>query len=61
VHEATASRRLTRVHGDLRKRVAEILIQERGWTRVEADQAFLEVAQHLETDLEGLLARDHVP
>lgn len=61
VHEATASRRLARVHGDLRKRVAEILIQERGWTKVEAEQAFSEVAQHLDTDLEGLLARDHVP
>lgn len=61
VHEATASRRLTRIHTDLRVRVGEILIKERGWTRVEADQAFAEVAQHLETDLEGLLARDHVP
>jgi RNA polymerase sigma-70 factor (ECF subfamily) len=61
VHEATASRRLTRIHSDLRTRVGEILIKERGWTRVEADEAFVEVAQHLETDLEGLLARDHVP
>jgi RNA polymerase sigma-70 factor (ECF subfamily) len=61
VHEATASRRLTRIHTDLRKRVSEILTREQGWTVREAEQAFAEVAQHLETDLEGMLARDHVP
>jgi RNA polymerase sigma-70 factor, ECF subfamily len=55
VHEATASRRLTKAHGELRKRVGEILMSERGWTRAETERSFSEVAQHLETDLEGLL------
>ena len=33
VHEATASRRLTRIQTDLHKRVTKILIDERGWTQ----------------------------
>jgi RNA polymerase sigma-70 factor (ECF subfamily) len=56
VHEATASRRLTKVHSALRKRVGEILIQERGWTKAETERSFAEVAQHLDTDLESLLS-----
>ena len=32
VHEATASRRLTRIQTDLRKRVTKSVIDERGWT-----------------------------
>lgn len=55
VHEATASRRLTKVHSELRKRVGEILISERGWTKAETERSFSEFAQHLDTDLEGLL------
>lgn len=55
VHEATASRRLTRIHTDLRKQVTKILIDERGWTQTETEKSFAEVAQHLETDLEMLL------
>jgi len=60
VHEATASRRLTRIQTDLRKRVAKILIDERGWTQAETDKSFAEVAQHLDTDLEGLLSKEGV-
>jgi RNA polymerase sigma-70 factor (ECF subfamily) len=56
VHEATASRRLTRVHGELRKRVEQILTSEHGWTSAETRTAFAEVALHLDTDLEPLLA-----
>ena len=56
VHEATASRRLSKVHTELRKRVGEILIQERGWTKVETERSFAEVAQHLDTDIESLLS-----
>lgn len=56
VHEATASRRLSKVHSELRKRVGEILIQERGWTRAETERSFAEIAQHLDTDLESLLS-----
>jgi hypothetical protein len=55
VHEATASRRLTRIQTDLRKRVTKILIDERGWTAAETEKAFAEVAQHLDTDVEKLL------
>ena len=55
VHEATASRRLTRIQTDLRKRVTKILVDERGWTQAETEKSFAEVAQHLDTDLETLL------
>ena len=55
VHEATASRRLTRIQTDLRKRVTKILIDERGWTAAETEKSFAEVAQHLDTDVETLL------
>jgi RNA polymerase sigma-70 factor, ECF subfamily len=53
VHEATASRRLTRIQNDLRKRVTKILIDERGWTQAETERSFAEVAQHLDADLES--------
>lgn len=52
VHEATASRRLTRIQTDLRKCVTKILVDERGWTQIETERSFAEVAQHLDTDLE---------
>ncbi len=55
VHEATASRRLTRIQADLRKRVTEILVGEKGWTKAEAERAFAEVGQQLDTDVEALL------
>jgi RNA polymerase sigma factor (sigma-70 family) len=57
VHEATASRRLTRIQSDLRKRVTKILVDERGWTPAETERSFAEVAQHLDTDLESLLSK----
>jgi RNA polymerase sigma-70 factor, ECF subfamily len=60
VHEATASRRLTRIHVDLRKRVSEILFEQHGWTQVETERSFAEVAQHLEADLEGLLTKEGI-
>lgn len=60
VHEATASRRLTRIQTDLRKRVTKILIDERGWTVAETEKSFSEVAQHLDTDLEAILSKEGV-
>jgi len=57
VHEATASRRLTRIQTELRKQVSEILLSEKGWTKAEAERAFAEVGQQLDTDLEALLNR----
>jgi len=55
VHEATASRRLSRVHTDLRQQVAEILMNEHGWTKSETDRSLAEVTSHLEVDLEPLV------
>lgn len=60
VHEATASRRLTRIQTDLRKRVTKILVDERGWTQAEAERSFAEVAQSLDADLEALLSKEGV-
>ena len=60
VHEATASRRLTRIHSDLRNRVSQILIEERGWTKAETERAFTEVAQYLNADLEKLVTKEGV-
>jgi RNA polymerase sigma-70 factor (ECF subfamily) len=56
VHEATASRRLTRVHSDLRQRVAGILMTEQGWTKSETDRSLAEVTSRLEVDLEPLVS-----
>ena len=54
-HEATASRRLTRIHGDIRKRVEKLLMDEHGWTQSEATRSLSEVAASLEMELEPLL------
>ena len=56
VHEATASRRLSRVHGDLRERVAGILMDERGWTKSETERSLAEVTSHLDVDLEPMVS-----
>jgi RNA polymerase sigma-70 factor (ECF subfamily) len=58
VHEATASRRLTRIHSDLRNFVERILISEKGWTKSETARSFAELAVHLDGDLEGLISVD---
>ena len=60
VHEATASRRLTRIHADLRHQVERLLIEQEGWTQPETAQAFSEVALNLEADIEPLLATEPV-
>jgi len=57
VHEATASRRLTRLHGELRKRVEAFLIGVCGWTKEETARTLSEAAMHLDTDLRYLLAK----
>lgn len=56
VHEATASRRLTRIHGDVRQQVESILMKEHGWTKSEATRSLAEVAAHLQTEVEPMLA-----
>jgi RNA polymerase sigma-70 factor (ECF subfamily) len=60
VHEATASRRLTRIHGEIRKRVETVLIKEKGWTRTETERSLSAAALQLDTDVE-LLLTDHIP
>lgn len=59
VHEATASRRLTRVHAELKQHV-EQLLEEEGWTQPETERAFAEVALHLEADIEPLLRTESI-
>ncbi len=54
VHEATASRRLTRIHTELRKGVGTILVEQRGWTEAETERAFAEVAITLQSDVEAM-------
>jgi RNA polymerase sigma factor (sigma-70 family) len=60
VHEATASRRLMRIHGDLKKRVRQILIEEFSWTESETERSFSEIGQHLDADLEALVTKEGV-
>lgn len=55
VHEATASRRLTRIHGEVRQKVETLLMKEHGWTKAEAARSLSEVATHLQTDVEPML------
>jgi RNA polymerase sigma-70 factor (ECF subfamily) len=61
VHEATASRRLTRVHAEVRSRVETILIKEHGWTREETARSLAEAAAHLDTDMELMLTTETAP
>jgi RNA polymerase sigma-70 factor (ECF subfamily) len=56
VHEATASRRLARVQAEIRKRVEAVLMREHGWTESETSRSLAEVASHLQTDLEMMVA-----
>jgi RNA polymerase sigma-70 factor (ECF subfamily) len=55
-HEATASRRLTRIHADLRKRVEKILEKEKGWKRDEIERNLAEAGEKLDMNLEKLIA-----
>lgn len=55
VHEATASRRLTRIQSDLRKRVEKLLVEEHGWTHAEATRSLSQVAASLQMDVEPFL------
>jgi RNA polymerase sigma-70 factor (ECF subfamily) len=59
VHEATASRRLARVHTEIRQRVEAILTKEHGWTREETARSLAEAASHLDTDLQPMLAAEN--
>jgi RNA polymerase sigma-70 factor (ECF subfamily) len=56
VHEATASRRLTRIHTQVRERVGTILAEEHGWTKAESERCLAAIAVDLQGDIEPLLA-----
>jgi RNA polymerase sigma-70 factor, ECF subfamily len=58
VHEATASRRLTRIQGEVRAVVEALLMKEHGWTPAETARSLSEAATHLETDLEMMLTSE---
>jgi RNA polymerase sigma-70 factor len=58
VHEATASRRLSRAHTEIRQRVEAILTGEHGWTREETARSLAEAASHMDTDLQLMLTMD---
>lgn len=60
VHEATASRRLTRVQAEVRERVEEILMKEHGWTRAETARSLSETAMNLESDVELMLTNETI-
>jgi len=62
VHEATASRRLTRLHSEIRKRVETTLAQERKWTREEIARTLAEAARaQTDADLRSMLAAEAMP
>ena len=61
VHEATASRRLTRIHGSVREQVETILMKEHGWTRSEATRSLADVATHLQAEVEPMLLAQPEP
>ena len=56
VHEATASRRLTRIHAEVRESVQSNLMKEHGWTKAEAARSLSEVATQLQTEIEPMLS-----
>ena len=59
VHEATASRRLTRLHAEIRRRVEAILTGERRWTREEVARTLAEAAHTpTDADLRAMLATE---
>ena len=58
VHEATASRRLTRIHSEVRKAVEANLMKEHGWTESETARTLSETAMLLESDLELMLTTE---
>jgi RNA polymerase sigma-70 factor, ECF subfamily len=55
VHEATASRRLTRVQTDLRKRVEDLLTKEHSWSKAEVLRGLSQAAKLLQSDIEAMV------
>lgn len=61
VHEATASRRLARIHAEIRQHVEAILMKRHGWTQAEAARSLGEVTAHLQMEIEPLLTTSAEP
>ena len=61
VHEATASRRLSRVHTEIRKCVEESLINEHKWTISDVQTGLSQVAAILQSDVEAMLSGHDPP
>jgi RNA polymerase sigma factor (sigma-70 family) len=60
VHEATASRRLTKLHAEIRRRVEAILTGEQRWTREETARTLAEAARmQTDADMRALLAAEN--
>src|SRR5262245_37015362 len=56
VHEATASRRLTRIHSEVRATVGRILAEEHGWTDSDTERCLAADALNLQSVIEPLLS-----
>jgi RNA polymerase sigma-70 factor len=61
VHEATASRRLTRIHAEMRARTVAALRADFGWTEAEVSRSLSDAAEHLDADLGRLFAVETAP
>jgi RNA polymerase sigma-70 factor (ECF subfamily) len=62
VHEATASRRLTRLHTEIRRRVESLLVSGRGWTREEAAHSLADASRtQSDADISAMLTAEAVP
>lgn len=55
-HEATASRRLAKIHGDIRKKAELSLKRDHGWTDCDVKRNLADVAAKMGVDLEKMLA-----
>ncbi|HMM78981.1 MAG TPA: sigma-70 family RNA polymerase sigma factor [Pyrinomonadaceae bacterium] len=55
-HEATASRRLAKIHADIRKFVESSLKREHGWTDGDVKRNLADVAARIGVDMEKMLA-----
>lgn len=55
-HEATASRRLAKIHGDIRKKTELSLKRDHGWTDGDVKRNLADIAAKMGVDLEKMLA-----
>ncbi|HXG82957.1 MAG TPA: sigma factor-like helix-turn-helix DNA-binding protein, partial [Pyrinomonadaceae bacterium] len=55
-HEATASRKMARIHAEIRKAVEKILVKDFGWTPEETRRHLTNAASKLDIGLEKMFA-----